>query len=54
MLTPFAGAFTKSEREQAPAAEVVPIDELSEPAIEAAAAEIAAESEEESEWPTPA
>jgi hypothetical protein len=56
MLTPFAGAFTQNEREQAPVPEVVPIDELSEPALEGAAAEIAreAEAEEENEWPATA
>lgn len=51
VLAPFAGAFTQNEREQAPVPEVVPIDELSEKAIEAAAAEIATDAEEENEWP---
>lgn len=49
MLTPFAGAFPRRETEQAPVPEVVPIDELSGPAIEAAAAEIAEHPEEEDE-----
>ncbi|MDE3111763.1 MAG: hypothetical protein KGN00_04940 [Chloroflexota bacterium] len=54
MLTPFAGAFAHgSEPEQAPVPEVVPIDELSVPAIEAAAKEIAG-GQEEDEWPATA
>lgn len=50
MLTPFTGAFSEPH-DQKPAPEVVPIDELSEPAIEAAEAEIEAE---EDEWPATA
>lgn len=53
MLTPFTGAFTEPH-DDAPAPEVVPIHELSEPAIRAAAAEIAEEEAAEDEWPATA